>query len=221
MGGAATVFVIDLAIAGLALGIAAALRPWRLYRQGGPPWPTFAIAALMPLLWGLGRAGIADLPPLSGAPLLALLTGWPLGALLVIAAAGVAAFVAPPGWAEGLHHAVWLGLVPLTLAAAFGAIQRRVLPRHLFVYILGRAFVGTALVVVASRFVETRLVELLAQAPASGVLSAGDRMIAAVLSGFAEATLTGMIASIAVAFRPEWLATYSDRLYLLRKPEGG
>lgn len=31
---------------------------------------------------------------------------------------------------------------------------------------------------------------------------------------FAEAFLTGMCVAIAVAYRPQWLATYSDRLYL-------
>ena len=48
---------------------------------------------------------------------------------------------------QALHRAVWLGLVPATLAVLVGAAMRRWLPRHLFVYILGRGFFATAMAV--------------------------------------------------------------------------
>ena len=34
------------------------------------------------------------------------------------------------------------------------------------------------------------------------------------LSAWSDAFLTGMLVAIFVAFRPQWLATYSDHLYL-------
>ena len=36
------------------------------------------------------------------------------------------------------------------------------------------------------------------------------------LSAFGDAWITGMLTAIFVAFRPHWLATYTDRLYLPR-----
>jgi uncharacterized membrane protein len=45
-------------------------------------------------------------------------------------------------------------------------------------------------------------------------LSLDDVMLARGLAAWGDAFLTGMLAAIFVAFKPEWLATYTDRLYL-------
>jgi len=44
-----------------------------------------------------------------------------------------------------------------------------------------------------------------------------ELMVGRWLSAWGDAVLTGMLVAIFVAFRPEWLATYSDRLYLPRR----
>ena len=41
-----------------------------------------------------------------------------------------------------------------------------------------------------------------------------DLMLARFLVAWGDAFITGMLVAIFVAFRPEWLATYTDRLYL-------
>jgi uncharacterized membrane protein len=87
---------------------------------------------------------------------------------------------------------------------------RRWLPRHLFVYIMGRGFFATALALTLSG----ALAAWLFGVPAS--LQANDVMLARLLSAFGDAFITGMLTAIFVAFRPEWLATYTDRLYLPR-----
>jgi uncharacterized membrane protein len=91
-----------------------------------------------------------------------------------------------------------------------GWLVRRWLPHHLFVYILVRAFLGTwlamALIGVLRYWSEGRPL----------VLSATDLILARVLTAAGEAFLTGMLVAVFVAFRPQWLATYSDRLYLPR-----
>jgi uncharacterized membrane protein len=43
-----------------------------------------------------------------------------------------------------------------------------------------------------------------------------DVVLARVLAAFGDAFITGMLVAIFVAFRPQWLATYTDRLYLPR-----
>jgi uncharacterized membrane protein len=192
-----------------AIGVALCLRPWRGPGAAGPPWPWVAVWAAMPLLWGLDRyLAVPVLQPMSGAALLLLLAGWPLAVLAFVPVAVATALAAQLGWVEGLHRLVWLGLVPATLVLAIGAALRRWLPHHLFVYILGRAFFGTA---VASMLAGAGALALHA-APAG--VSAGDLLFALPLAAFGEAFLTGMLAAILVAFRPQWLATWSDALYL-------
>jgi uncharacterized membrane protein len=110
--------------------------------------------------------------------------------------------------AAALHRVVWLGLMPATLALGLGAVVRHALPRHLFVYILGRGFFATAIALSASGALAAWLFGVPPTVPVA------DVMLARVLAAFGDAFITGMLAAIFVAFRPQWLATYADRLYL-------
>ncbi len=202
---------LNLLLALPALTIALALRPWRLL-HGAPPWPALATAALLPLLWSLDATTAAPLlQPLSGVCILLLMLGWPLTVLALVPVGGVMLLLADVGAAGALHRVVWLGLVPATLALALGAAVRRWLPKHLFVYILGRGFFATALALVATG----ALAAWLFGVPAS--IDTTSVMVARLLAAFGDAFITGMLVAIFVAFRPQWLATYADRLYLPRR----
>jgi uncharacterized membrane protein len=200
----------DLALAGTALATAFAVRPWRALGPGGPPWPWLAWPlVVMPLAWTADRAAaIPVAPPLSGACLLMLMTGWPLAMLALPAVALIALAVGGIDAAQALHRAVWLGVVPASAALALGAAVRRWLPNHLFVYILGRGFFATALAGSAAG----ALALLLDRAPRG--LSVGDLLLARFLAAWGDAFITGMMVAIFVAFRPQWLATYADRIWL-------
>ncbi|MEY4752598.1 MAG: hypothetical protein RJA44_273, partial [Pseudomonadota bacterium] len=111
-------------------------------------------------------------------------------------------------WDEVLHRYVWSGLLPATLMLLIGALVRRLLPHQLFVYILGRGFFGALLAGTLTGWGAI----LLHGVPAG--IELDELMIGRWLSAWGDAFLTGMIAAIFVAFRPGWLATYSDRIYL-------
>ena len=201
-------FWLELALALPALIAALALKPWRMLR--GPLLsPTLAALALLPWFWLLPQQLPEGLQvQLSGASLLALMLGWPL-------AVPVLALVALQVWALGQHDAptvlsqwVWLGLVPATLALGWGALLRRWLPAHPFIYTLGRGFIGTALAVFGAG-----LLQELAQRWLVGA-SLDDALVARWLMAWGDAFLTGMFCAIFVAFAPQWLATWSDRRYL-------
>lgn len=203
----------DIGLALAALAVAWWLRPWRGLAAHGPPWSWLAIWAVLPLLWGLDRyTEVAVARPLSGAVLLMLFAGWPLTVIAVVPVALVTAIAGHVDWAESAHRLAWLGVVPASFALGIGTLLRRWLPNHLFVYILGRGFLGTGLACLLASGTEIAL-----RAPAGGTVTA-DLAIAAVLNAFAEAFITGMLVAIAVAYRPDWLATYSDRLYLPARP---
>jgi uncharacterized membrane protein len=201
--------MLDLILATAAFGVASSLRPWRLAGADGPPWPWLAWWSVLPLLWGTDRyVAMTVVQPMSGAVLLTMMMGWPLAVLAMLPVALATWQFAGLDGLDALHRLVWLGIVPATLALALGAAVRRWLPHHLFIYILGRGFFVTLISLTLTGWLSMAL------HGATAGLDPGEQMIGRWLAAWGDAFLTGMITAIFVAFRPEWLATYSDRLYL-------
>jgi uncharacterized membrane protein len=199
---------LEVFIALAAVAVALALRPWR---AAVPPWPALAWWALLPVFWNTDRLSAQPvLQPLAGSCLLMLMLGWPLAVLMLLPVAGLTWWLAGVSAPEALQRLVWLGIAPVTLAMGLGAALRRWLPNHLFVYILGRGFFATALAVSLAGALSVAL---------HGVplgLDEGDVMLARGLVASGDAFITGMMVAIFVAFRPHWLATYADSIYLPR-----
>ena len=200
---------VSLLLAAGALLVALALRPWRMLANAALISPWLATLVILPWLWALPRLQAMPLQlPWSGACLAVLMLGWPLAVPTLCLAAALSALVAATDAAGLLHMAAWLGVAPATLAAALGAALRRWVHRHPFVYILGRAFLGTAACVFAAGALAQWSGHELAH------VDPGLSLVALALMAAGEAFITGMLAAVLVAFRPEWLATWSDRLYL-------
>ena len=187
-------------VAAFSVAAAIATRPWRLLRgrvRIAAAAVTMALALMLTLVPTVTVAGTGL--RWSGAALLVLLAGWPLATLALAAAAAVGVVASVVGADAALMTLCWYGLAPAWWALIAGWIVRRWLPRNPFVYIFARAFVATIVGVVG--------VGVLRDA------GAGSAAIAHLLIGFAEGTITGMIVAALVAMRPEWLATYSDRIW--------
>lgn len=201
--------LLEAAVVLLALAVALLLRPWRALRPDDAPWPWLAWWVLLPLLWSADR--LVQIPlaqPLSGAVLLMLMAGWPLAALALLPVTAATVWLADISMAEGLHRLVWLGLVPMTVALMLGAAMRRWLPHHVFVYMLGRGFFTPLL----AGSVAAALLTWLMPSPLQ--ISRGELMLGRWLAAWGDAWLCGFVVAIFVAFRPRWLATYSDAIYL-------
>lgn len=210
---------IVLLLASLAL--ASWFRPWQMLRRPALQSPWLATLVVLPLVWGAQKLLPSGLVlHLSGACLLVLMFGWPLAVwtLLPIAVAGIwlgqigSGSWWPADWAPLLDavvdQLVWYGIVPATMALGLGLATRRWLPKHLFVYILARGFMCTALAIT--------LAGILAVAwhgTPQGI-DVSEMLIGRWLMAWGEAFATGMFTAIFVAFRPEWLVTYSDERYL-------
>lgn len=188
--------------------VAAWLRPWRMLR-GPLLTPALAAVALLPWVWLLPQKMPQGLQvQLSGACLLVLMLGWPLAVLVLTSVAAVVWQVGQSPADQVLVQWVWIGLVPATLALGVGAALRRWLPANLFIYTLGRAFMGTALSMFLAGVMLEWLSELAGQPPRE------QAMVARWLMAWGDAFLTGMAGAIFVAFVPQWLATWSDERYL-------
>lgn len=200
---------IESTIAIFALATAIALKPWRFLAGGTLLTPTLAILVILPWVWALP---VLQAMPLqlqwSGACLVLLMLGWPLAVPVLIATAALATVISPLGWAAALGLAVWQGVVPATFALGLGALIRRYIGTHPFVYLLGRAFIGTALCIFAAGALSQWVGHVL---PSVG---GGLSLVARWIMAWGDAFVTGMLCAIFVAFKPEWVATWSDRLYL-------
>ncbi|MBA4061259.1 MAG: hypothetical protein C0470_12965 [Verminephrobacter sp.] len=216
---------LEACLIAVALAMSLWLRPWRmLSRQAlgndGPSEPSplvtplLATLVVLPWLWALPTLHRMPLQlQWSGACLVVLMLGWPLAIPALVAVGSIAAVLSPSlDWADTLGTIAWQGVVPATLALALGAVIRRLIGTQPFVYVLGRAFLGTAVCLF--------LANVLGQWSGHSLPGVeGDlSLVARWLMAWGDAFVTGMLTAIFVAFKPEWLATWSDRLYL-RKPD--
>ena len=216
---------LEACLIAVALAISLRPHPWRmLSRQAlekdGPSEPSplvtplLATLVVLPWLWALPTLHRMPLQlQWSGACLVVLMLGWPLAIPALVAVGGIAAVLSPSlDWADAVGTIAWQGVVPATLALALGAVIRRLIGTQPFVYVLGRAFLGTAVCLF--------LANVLGQWSGHSLPGVeGDlSLVARWLMAWGDAFVTGMLTAIFVAFKPEWLATWSDRLYL-RKPD--
>lgn len=216
---------LEACLIAVALAMSLWLRPWRMLsrhalEKDGPSEPSplvtplLATLVVLPWLWALPTLHRMPLQlQWSGACLVVLMLGWPLAIPALVAVGGIAAVLSPSlDWADAVGTIAWQGVVPATLALALGAVIRRLIGTQPFVYVLGRAFLGTAVCLF--------LANVLGQWSGHSLPGVeGDlSLVARWLMAWGDAFVTGMLTAIFVAFKPEWLATWSDRLYL-RKPD--
>lgn len=200
---------LDLALVIVAVGVAVAVRPWRQFGAGFPLNVWLACLVLLPWLWASQRAlpgGVAL--QMSGACLLVLMFGWPLAVLSLVPIALAGSWIAGLPWPTALNLLAWNGVAMASFALALGLATRRWLPRHPFVFILGRGFIVTALATMLSG----TLAALATPLPPGTEL--GTLLVGHWLMAWGEAFATGMLTAIFVAFRPGWLAAWSDARYL-------
>ena len=219
---------LEASIGLLALVIALFARPWRLlfnraplvhekHGQASGLWtPLLATLVVLPWVWALPTLHRMPLQlQWSGACLVLLTLGWPL-AMPTLLLVGVLAALLSPGlaWGDALALAVWQGVVPATLALLLGVLLRRLIATRtfegarIFVYVLGRGFLGTALCIF--------LAGSLSQQAGHVLPGVGEdlSLIARWLMAWGDGVVTGMLCAVFVAFKPQWLATWSDALYI-------
>ena len=185
------------------------LKPWRMLVGTELLTPLLATLVLLPLLWAMPNLHHMPLQlHWSGAPLVTLMLGWPLAVLALIGVGITTTLISTTSVDAAAALIVWQGLLPATFVLLLGAALRRWVSHHPFVYVLGRGFLGSVLCIFAA--------SLLAQWTGHELpnVSSGLSVIAFWLMAWGDAFVTGMMCAIFVAFKPYWLATWSDNLYL-------
>ncbi len=176
---------------------------------------------LVALLWTVRATLVGGLViQLLGATLMVTLFGLPLALVSLFVADLVSMlgleYLAGHSW--GLFdwpslwmRYTWLALLPALISAALQGLMRRLLPRHPFVFILGHGYFCAGLAAMGAGAAETAWRHWMAPGLP---FSTADTLAAIVILAFGEAFLTGMLVTIFVVYRPQWVVTFRDEEYL-------
>jgi uncharacterized membrane protein len=200
----------------LALALALRLAPWRqLYRARLTNVFLGATVVLM-LLWHME----AQVQPglsyhLLGLTAATLVFGWSFAVIAGSLALLGVHINGGLGWEGFALNALVSGVLPITLTQVLLILIRWYLPKQFFVYVLVNGFLTAGLVGVAMGYMAAWLLV------GSGAYTFAE-LSQTVLPFFPlmflpEAMLNGWIMVILVAFRPEWVYSFSDEQYIKGK----
>lgn len=139
----------------------------------------------------------------------------PLFALLAIALITAAISLWHGQYAAFPANWLIMGAVPVGVSWVLFRLIDGKLPNHLFIYVFLNAFFGSALAILAVGGVSTAFAALAGAYPLDYLLE--DYLPYYLLIAWSEAFATGMLVTLMVVYKPEWVATFDDRRYLLGK----
>jgi len=176
----------------------------------------FGAMVVLLLMWGM-KAGVS--PGLGfhhlGATLFTLMFGWPL-AIFGLGIIMLASMLT--------EHSEWLSLglnaslsivIPVFTSYAVLKLSQKYLPDNFFIYVFVVAFFGAGLAVAASRLASVAILSLVGAYPDTRLMA--ESLLITPLFMFPEMFVTGMLVSIFVVYKPQWMETFDDDRYIKGK----
>jgi uncharacterized membrane protein len=190
--------------------------PWRRLADATQLNVWLGMVVILTLVWSL-KAGVKpglDLHML-GATLFTLSFGPHLAFVgLCLVAAGITLNGAADPFPFAANALLMAG-VGVGLSQLFYRVFSGIFPKHFFVYIFANGFFGAALTIIGVGFCST-LVLAVAGAYQFEYLM-GEYLPYFLLLAFSEAWLSGMVITLFVVYRPDWVGTFEDSRYLAGK----
>jgi uncharacterized membrane protein len=205
------------ALAGAALAWALVRAPWRVWLADRErQWVWLGSLSLLLVVWSM-KAGIT--PGLSVRFLLmtalTLLHGWHLaviGGALVLA---VMSYLGLAEWSLFGPNLLCMAVVPALFTAWLHELVHARLPHNYFVYFFVTTFFGSAL---AFNLAGLARVGLMALSGSLDTAHVGAEYFAILpLMSFGEGVVNGTLIGMAVVYRPRWVMSFDDRVYLSRR----
>jgi uncharacterized membrane protein len=187
--------------------------PWQRFKASEPVHVWYGTIFGLTLLWSI-KASIAFgfTFHLLGVSLFTLLAGPGLALIGVEWVVAIVTALRDGSWANYALNMLAMGAVPVFVTAGALWVAERWLPPNFFVYIFFVAFFGSALAMIGAGLVASVAVVLGGGQLASVIFDQYFPYF--VYLSFGEATLTGMLATLLVVYRPAWVATFDDARYL-------
>ena len=201
---------------GIALYFAVRLAYWPRLRDAEQLHVFLGTCVALILLWQV-RAQVDPLWAfhLLGVTTVTLMFGWSFAIIASGLALLATTFNGDQGWSGLLINGITLGVLPITLTQAILVLVRSLLPRNFFVYVLVNGFLTAGFVALVCGYLAIGL-----------LLASGSRSMPELEYNFIpyfplmflpEAILNGWITTILVLYRPHWVVSFSDDLYLKGK----
>ena len=190
--------------------------PWAALKDSERLNVWLGMIVLLVLVWSL-KAGVK--PGLSLHLLGAMVFTLSFGAHLAFVGLSLVLFGVTLNGEAGFFayalNALLMAGVSVALSNAIYHLILRLLPRHFFVYVFVNGFFGSALTIFG---VGLASVLLMGMAGAYGwEYLTTEYLPYFLLLGFSEAWLSGMLITLFVVYRPNWVATFDDSSYLMNK----
>ncbi|UCH46797.1 MAG: energy-coupling factor ABC transporter permease [Betaproteobacteria bacterium] len=204
-------FLSTIAIAVTVLALARA--PWGQFRDTGFQHVFFGACVAVFFIWQL-RVGILPAVPMHFLCLttLTLMFGVPLAIIAAAILTGAMCVTGAEGWQSWPGSFLALGVVPILLTRLMLLASQRYLPPNPFIYIFVVAFFGAAAAMLAAMAVNSLLLLGLEQ---MSLLQLRQSYLSVLpLMMFPEAFINGLIVTGLVVFRPEWIPSFDDEVYL-------
>lgn len=148
-----------------------------------------------------------------GASLLVVMFGlWEAIVILFITSL-FAVFLVTASFNETATHFLQVGVLPALISASIIHLINRNLPKHLFVFILGRGYLAGLASTLFSGLLIATYYSFTNETPLGGRDPTGWFVGLLVLS-FTEGSLSGMLIAIFSIYKPQWVRTYSSKTYI-------
>jgi uncharacterized membrane protein len=190
--------------------------PWTLLREPEQLNVWLGMIVLLTLLWSL-KAGVK--PGLSlhllGATVFTLSFGHHLAFIgLSLVVLGIT-LNRDAGYFAFAINALLMAGGGVMISQAIHRLALGFLPRHFFIYVFVNGFLGSFLMVSGVGVAATCL--LAAAGAYEWDYLASEYLPYLILLGFSEAWLSGMLITLFVIYRPGWVVTFDDSIYLANK----
>jgi uncharacterized membrane protein len=209
--------IASFVTAGAVLGLAALSAPWRVWLEDRErQWVWLGSLGVLVAIWAM-KAGIT--PGLSVRFLLVssltLMHGWQLAVIGGAMSLAVMCVVGLAAWPAFGADLLCMVIVPAIVTTQIHQLVHARLPHNYFIYFFVTVFVGSAL---AFNLAGLARVALLAWSGTLDEAHVGTEYFALLpMMSFGEAFLNGVVMAMTVVYRPKWVMSFDDRLYLQKR----
>ena len=152
---------------------------------------------------------------LLGVTALCLMFEWQFALFAVSLVLAFITWQGEASWQTFGINALLMGILPIMFTRCFLVICQRCLSQNFFIYIFINSFLAGALSILLT-CLGSAAVQQLAGVHAPGTV-AHDFLLVLPMLMFGEGFLNGVVISLAVAYKPQWVATFHDSWYLKGK----
>ena len=186
--------------------------PWFRLLQKDSSNVYFGAIVVLLGIWNLNAGVIPGQSiHLIGASAISLMFGWELAFLAIQLLIVVFIFSGRTEWQGLALNALLLGALPALSTHSLLLLSRRWLPHNYFVYFFINTFLATILGILLVAAVISLLLQPFASHLTQGILPF------ILMLALPEAILTGMLISILIVYKPAWITTFRDEVYLKKK----